>query len=44
MWNKLTQNSLKFDNKTFKIAYITRLIARNARDLIRDKLELKSVD
>jgi hypothetical protein len=36
MRNKLTQNSLKFDNKTFKIAYITRLVIRNAKDLIRD--------
>jgi hypothetical protein len=36
MWNKLTQNSLKFDNKTFKIAYTTRLIIKDARDLIRD--------
>ena len=44
MRNKLTQNSLKFDNKTFKIAYITRLVARNARDLIRDRLKPKSVD
>jgi hypothetical protein len=30
------QNSLKFDSKTFKTAYITRLIVRNAKDLIRD--------
>jgi hypothetical protein len=30
------QNSLKFNSKTFKIAYITRLIAKDARDLIRD--------
>jgi hypothetical protein len=36
MRNKLMQNSLKFDNKTLKIAYTTRLVARDARDLIRD--------
>jgi hypothetical protein len=34
MRNKLTQNSLKFDSKTLKIAYITRLIARDTRDFI----------
>jgi hypothetical protein len=28
------QNSLKFNNKTFKIAYTTRLIARDVKDLI----------
>jgi hypothetical protein len=44
MWNKLTQNSLKFDNKTLKIAYTTRLIARDVKDLIRDRLKPKSVD
>jgi hypothetical protein len=38
------QNSLKFNNKTLKIAYITRLIAKDAKDLIRDRLELKSVN
>jgi hypothetical protein len=30
------QNSLKFDNKTFKIAYTTRFIAKDVKDLIRD--------
>jgi hypothetical protein len=44
MRNKLTQNSLEFDSKTFKIAYIAWLITRDARDLIRDRLELKLVD
>jgi hypothetical protein len=44
MRNKLIQNSLKFNNKTFKIAYTTRLVTKDARDLIRDRLELKSVD
>jgi hypothetical protein len=44
MRNKLTQNSLKFNSKTLKIAYTTRLVAGNARDLIRDRLELKLVD
>jgi hypothetical protein len=34
MRNKLTQNSLKFNSKTFKIAYITRLVAKDAKDLI----------
>jgi hypothetical protein len=34
MRNKLTQNSLEFNSKTFKIAYTTRLIAKDARDLI----------
>jgi hypothetical protein len=38
------QNSLKFNNKTFKIAYITRLVIKDARDLIRDRLEPKSVN
>jgi hypothetical protein len=28
------QNSLEFDSKTLKIAYIARLIARDTRDLI----------
>jgi hypothetical protein len=28
------QNSLKFNNKTFKIAYITWLIVKDAKDLI----------
>ncbi len=36
MRNKLMQNSLEFDNKTLKIAYIARLVASSARDLIRD--------
>jgi hypothetical protein len=44
MRNKLTQNSLEFDSKTLKIAYITRLVARDARDLIRDQLEPRLVD
>ncbi len=43
MRNKLTQNSLKFDSKTLKIAYTAQLIASSARDLIRDRLEPKSV-
>jgi hypothetical protein len=44
MRNKLTQNSSEFDSETLKIAYTARLVAGDARDLIRDRLEPGSVD
>jgi hypothetical protein len=44
MRNKLMQNSLEFNSETFKIAYITWLVAKDARDLIRDRLEPRLVD
>jgi hypothetical protein len=44
MRNKLTQNSSEFDSETLKIAYTARLVARDTRDLIRDRLEPGSVD
>ena len=44
MRNKLTQNSFEFDSETLKIAYTARLVGGDARDIIRDRLELGSVD
>ena len=43
MRNKLTQNSTEFDGEPLKIAYTARLVAGDARDLIRDRLEPGSV-
>ncbi len=43
MRNKLTQNSLEFNSEIFKIAYTAQLVASSARDLIRDRLEPRSV-
>jgi hypothetical protein len=44
MRNKLTQNSSEFDNEAIKVAYTARLVAGDARDFIRDRLEPDSVD
>ena len=44
MRNKLTQNSFEFNSKTLKIAYTTRLVGEDTRDIIRDRLELRSVN
>jgi hypothetical protein len=38
MWNKLIQNSFKFDNDAFKVTYMARLVARDLKDFIRDRL------
>jgi hypothetical protein len=43
MRNKLTQNSSEFDGEPLKIAYTARLVAGDARDFIRDRLEPGSV-
>jgi hypothetical protein len=44
MRSKLTENSSEFDGETLKIAYTARLVAGDARDIIRDRLEPGSVD
>jgi hypothetical protein len=44
MCNKLIQNSSEFNNETFKIAYIIKLITRDVKDIIWNRLKLKSIN
>ncbi len=39
MRNKLMQNSSEFNSNALKVAYIARLVARDPRDFIRDRLQ-----